>query len=149
YPVLPVHLVAIDRVARRLAVDLEERETLRARTAAPLRRIAKRSQFPPVARADEHSRPLAGKPLPQRRKLLLRLVRLDDPDHSLAFVRRDVLDVLLGYVHLARVGGRPVAETSVDRLLRGPESRDRLGSFVYVVEVRAQHHPQDTASAMR
>ena len=44
---------------------------------------------------------------------------------------------------------RPVAEAAVDRLLRGPQRRERLAALVDVVELGAHHRAQHAAAAMR
>ena len=54
-----------------------------------------------------------------------------------------------GEVHLADEGRHPVAEAAVDRLLGGPQERERLTALVDVVELGAHQGAQDSTAPVR
>ena len=148
HALVPVHPVAVDRVSGGRAVDLEQREPLRA---APPRR----SDGSGRTRSSHQSRERRNMPGARARGLptAAGTSRAPRPARRAAssrrLARRDEVDVLLRDVHLARERGAAVAEAAVDRLLRRPERRDRLAALVRVVEVRAHHRAQHASPAVR
>ena len=141
----PTSGVAVDRVAGGLAVPLEHDEALR-RLAGRVEEDRNSHQLrvrPSIPGTSRRTRPRpagrAAGPRPARRSAPSLRARsgcanaeYDARDRDLADQRR-----------------HPVPEAAVDRLLGGPERRDRLAALVHVVELRAHHRPQDAAAAVR
>jgi hypothetical protein len=141
--------VSVDRVALGPSVALEYDEALRARALRRAGHLEEDAVLPPVARAAEHAGRLAPDRVPHAREELERLGRVDEAHPPLALERAGEPGVLTGDRDLGALRRHPVPEPAVDRVLGGPEQRERLTAHAEVVELRTHHRTEDTASAMR
>ena len=149
-PCAPLHPVPVDRVAGGPAAELEH-----ARSASGRRR-ARRSGGSAstrcshqLARARER-RPAAARASASQSggRRLERLGRLDEPHAPARSSGAPNAACSRGTATSPANAARPYPKRAVDRLLRGPQRRERLAALVRVVEVGAHHRAQDAAAAM-
>ena len=79
---LPLHRDPVERVARRLAVELEEDGVLRPRSFPPLGRVGEVAVLPPGLGAREHARRLEADAVVDRRHERLRVLQRDQASCS-------------------------------------------------------------------
>ena len=99
--------------------------------------------------APEHPGGLAPDGVPGTREQLERLLRVDDPQRSLALERTRERRVLSRDRDFGALRRHAIAEAAVDRVLGRPQERERLATLVHVVELRAHHRAQNATPPVR
>src|SRR6185295_14214515 len=120
-----------------------------APTVAPALRVVQGAGLPPLTRAHEHPGCLGCDTRVHRWNGFERLLVGDEAEgaavlRSLAEAAVHALDL-----QLSAERGHPVAESPIDRLLGGPEARDRLAALVRVVELDAHELGENPAACVR
>ena len=141
--------IAVERVARRLAVELEDERVLHAAALAAIRRIGQVAQLPPRVGPREHARRRGADSLVDRGEHVFRLLERDQPRRDAGVGWLAQAGVAARQRHLAGERRHAVAEPAVDDLLRGPERSDRLTALADVLELGAHHRREDAAATMR
>src|SRR4051812_4404120 len=146
--VLETELVPIARVRVDRPVAFVCDPTLWPGPVAALFGIGDLAVLPPEVAPREHPGPLLPDAFVHRGHRLPRLLRLEETDRPFGLERLRERRVLVRELDLAAEGCDAVAETSVDRLLRRPESCERLAALVRVVELSPHERAQDAAPAV-
>ena len=146
---LPVLCDPVERVAGRLAVELEQRAVQRA--AAPARRVVERACASPTTPCCARTSPAAAR-RPARRAAgnSRRLVRgrAGEPSRAARTARRTPLRSRAS-VDRTDPRGEPVAEAAVDRRLGRPQVRGHVAARAAVLELRRHQRRQHAAAAVR
>ncbi len=145
---LELRMDPVQRVAGRLAVELEHERVLLSPALASLRRIGEVARLPPRIRAPEHAGRAEAGAVVDRREDVLRLLQRGDAHRCAVVARLPQGGVAARQRHLAGQRGEAVAVPAVDDLLRGPEGGDRLAALTDVLELRAHHRREDPATAV-
>ncbi len=141
---LPLLLLAVDGITVVAVLSGMDHDPLRRHPLAMAGRVVQGPPFPVVGRTGEHARSPAPQHVVDRREYLCGLLRLDEPHLAMPRIVCEVNGPGIQF-HRVAVGRRAVAETTVDRALRGPQPRQWFSGLAHAGEVGIDQRAQHTA----